>query len=138
MVISYVLGLSIILQFLAAALALRLIWITGRQLAWLLISSAILLMALRRSISFYILASQGFQSVGELSSELVALLATLFMVVGIGLIGGIFRDNKAREKSSQAADKIFRQFVETANEGVWSIDAQFKTTFINNRTQESG
>ena len=133
MVISYVLGLSIILQFVASALALRLIWITGRQLAWLLISSAILLMALRRSISFYILASQGFQSVGELSSELVALLTSLFMVVGIGLISGIFRDNKAREQTSRATDKIFRQFVETANEGVWSIDAQFKTTFINNR-----
>lgn len=48
-----ILILSICLQFTAAFLAMRLIWVTKRTQAWVLIALAICLMALRRSISFY-------------------------------------------------------------------------------------
>ena len=45
---SAILIISILIQFTAAALALRLVWITKQIKAWALISGAIFLMALRR------------------------------------------------------------------------------------------
>jgi hypothetical protein len=52
MIVLGILGLSILLQFSAAALALNLMRLTGRRLAWILLSAAILLMAGRRCITF--------------------------------------------------------------------------------------
>ncbi|MDC4226296.1 MAG: hypothetical protein MPW15_19105 [Candidatus Manganitrophus sp.] len=50
---TLILTISIILQFVAALLALRLIRITGRWTGWSLIAAAITLMAVRRSISLF-------------------------------------------------------------------------------------
>jgi hypothetical protein len=52
MIVSGILALSILLQFSAAVLALKLMRMTGRRLAWVLLSAAILLMAGRRCITF--------------------------------------------------------------------------------------
>ena len=46
-----VLGLSILLQFIAAAIAFRLIRTTGRRWAWTLNAAAVLLMAVHRCTS---------------------------------------------------------------------------------------
>ena len=43
--------LSVLLQVIAAILALRLIKVTGRRMSWILIAVAISLMAVRRCIS---------------------------------------------------------------------------------------
>lgn len=48
-----VLGASILLQFAAVGLALHLVPVTGRVTAWLLIAGAIVLMAVRRAITFF-------------------------------------------------------------------------------------
>ena len=50
--IRYILALSIVLQIAAAGVALALIRVTGKRLAWSLIAIAISLMAVRRIITF--------------------------------------------------------------------------------------
>jgi CheY-like chemotaxis protein len=56
-----ILGTSIILQFLAAGLALNMIYVTGRRRAWIFIAAALTLMGVRRAITFTdtVLAGKG-------------------------------------------------------------------------------
>ena len=42
----------------------------------------------------------------------------------------------AREEKLRRAQEQYRMIVETTNEGVWVIDSEFKTTFVNQRTAE--
>jgi len=83
-----VLAVSAVLQLLATALALRLIVVTRRSLAWSLVAGAIGLMAARRGISLAEALSGGRQP--DLAAELVALLISVLMVVGVALVGPIF------------------------------------------------
>ena len=83
MQIQIILGLSVTLQLAAAALAFRLIRYTERRFAWGLITSAIILMATRRGITLYRLLSQDVSKPPDLAAELVALLISILMVVGI-------------------------------------------------------
>jgi PAS domain S-box-containing protein len=96
--VSIILVLSILLQFTAAFLALRLIWITGRRAAWVLIASALLLMAVRRCIT---LSQTGFAAVPEatsMSAELVALVISILMLSGVILIAPLFKSLKRSEE----------------------------------------
>lgn len=57
------------------------------------------------------------------------------------LVGAIesFRDiteRKQYEEALQASEEMYRQIVETANEGIWITDAQNITTFVNKRMAE--
>ena len=48
--------------------------------------------------------------------------------------------NRTLQREAEAAaaesEKRFRQFVETANEGVWMVDTEMKTTYVNRRVAE--
>jgi PAS domain S-box-containing protein len=102
--VIYVLAISVLLQFTAAFLALRLIQITGGRIAWILISAAISLMAIRRSITLLNLIS-GEAHPPEMIAELVALATSILIVVGIAMIAPIFRSIK---HSEEALHKINR------------------------------
>jgi PAS domain S-box-containing protein len=89
MEVIIILALSLLLQFIAAFLALRLIRVTGQRIAWIMIATAIFLMAIRRSISlFRMLIGENY--LPDLSAELVALFTSALMVVGIALIAHLF------------------------------------------------
>ena len=89
--VIFVLGLSIFIQVLAATMALRLIRMTGWHVAWSLIAFAILLMAIRRSLTLYHLLS-GEQAVAPvLQPELIALLVSFLMFAGIALLQPMFK-----------------------------------------------
>jgi PAS domain S-box-containing protein len=91
-----ILAISVLLQFTAAFLALRLIWITGRRRAWLFIAAGISLMAIRRSITLFDVLR------GELypdpTAELVALATSILIVFGVALIAPLFLSIKRSEK----------------------------------------
>lgn len=89
MVPTIVLALSIAFQLLAAFLALRLIQFTGRHLAWILISSALILMAVRRVVTLAGLLSDGYVRGPDLHADLVALGTSVLMAMGIYLIGPV-------------------------------------------------
>lgn len=92
-----ILAISIVLQFAAAFLALRLIRTTGRRVAWLLIAAAIFLMAIRRCDTLSQAISLGALNVTSMSAELIALAISVLMLVGVIRIEPLFRSLKQSE-----------------------------------------
>jgi uncharacterized membrane protein YedE/YeeE len=91
MIVIGILALSILFQFFAAALALNLMRLMGRRLAWVLLSAAILFMAGRRCITFVeILQDPTFVHQAHLLPEFFALLTSVLMVGGLVTIGSVF------------------------------------------------
>lgn len=105
MLATLVLSLSILLQFVTALLALRLVRVTGHSLAWGLISTAILLMAVRRSVSLYRFVSEDAAHQPDMLAELLALTISVLLLIGIARIAPLFyslRDNQAALQRSEA------------------------------------
>lgn len=102
-VTPYVLALSIVLQFAAGILALRLIRLTGERVAWGFIAVAISLMAVRRCVSLsYILA--GFPSgKPDMLAESIALGVSVMLLTGMARIAPLFSAIKRSEKSARQA-----------------------------------
>jgi diguanylate cyclase (GGDEF)-like protein/PAS domain S-box-containing protein len=108
--LSFILWTSVLLQAVAVVLALRLIPVTGRALAWTLLSIAFVLMASRRTIS--LLHEQGIITsnwLHALSAESVALMISVLMVFGIVLIRGIFKQQQANAEQLQKLSLAIEQ-----------------------------
>jgi len=94
-IVATILAFSILLQGAAVILALRLIPLTGRALAWILLSLAFLLMFARRGISLL----YGWGVIDDewhyaLATETVAAAISLLTVSGVYLIAGVFREHQ--------------------------------------------
>jgi PAS domain S-box-containing protein len=99
--IGFILLASILLQLTAAALALRLMWVTGRRPAWVLIATALVLMALRRIITLYLWWCGELSQPPDPAVESVALLISVLLVAGIAWIGPLFLSIKRSEEALQ-------------------------------------
>lgn len=104
--------ISIILQFVAALLALRLIRITGRWTGWSLIAAAITLMAVRRSITlFYHLTNGGPSDLYTESIPLtVSMIISVLMAAGIAAITPLFVSMKESEEALRQNEERFRSY----------------------------
>jgi ABC-type glycerol-3-phosphate transport system permease component len=71
--VAIVLALSVIIQTAAAIAAFRLIGITGRRLAWSLISVALALMAVRRAVPLYHLITGDLSVPPDMLNEVIGL-----------------------------------------------------------------
>jgi len=49
---------------------------------------------------------------------------------------GQYQELAQKEQQIRESEEKYRIFVETANEGIWAIDAGFNTTFVNRKMQE--
>jgi light-regulated signal transduction histidine kinase (bacteriophytochrome) len=96
-----VLLVSLFLQLSALVLALRLISLTGRRRAWLLIAAAIGLMALRRAITLFRVLSGDEARPPDATVEWVALAISILMVAGIALIQPVFGHVKPAEEQAR-------------------------------------
>jgi PAS domain S-box-containing protein len=90
---------SILLQFIAAIAALRLIRITGKTWAWSIIATALVLMTVRRGITLYELLFYGSRHPLDFSVELVALIISSLLVVGIACIFPVFRSIQTSQEA---------------------------------------
>ncbi|WP_449245295.1 GAF domain-containing protein [Desulfobacca acetoxidans] len=90
---------SILFQLLAAVLALRLIRITGRARAWIIIAGALFLMIIRRVISLYELLTSGYLHPIDISAELVALVVSALFLLGISCIYPLFRTLQSSQEA---------------------------------------
>lgn len=98
--------LSIGIQLAAALYALRLIRVTGRKLAWMLISLAMVLMAWRRMVTFFSLLAAGKKMNFDVP-ELIALVISCLMLLGVLKIRDYFRSiNTAEAERKLAEEKI--------------------------------
>jgi PAS domain S-box-containing protein len=90
---------SLACQTVAAFLAVRLIWFTGKRWAWGLIAGAVLLMVARRCFSlFRVLLAAGAPRL-DLPSELVGLVVSVLMLAGIAGMFPLFRMLNRSERS---------------------------------------
>jgi PAS domain S-box-containing protein len=108
-IVLLVLSGSIAAQAYAATTALRLIAVTGRRLAWALITMALVLMTVRRLVPFFTMAAAGFTGpVPDLFSESVGLILSVMMAAGIRQIGPIFIDIRRLENTARINAERFR------------------------------
>lgn len=83
--------LSVLFQFVAALFALRLIPITGKKTAWLLVAVAISLMTVRRFQSLVLLVSRQSSAAPDMLFEAVGLVISCCMMAGIYIVQPLFR-----------------------------------------------
>lgn len=102
-----IIGISALLQFVAAFFALRLIRVTGFRIAWVLIASAFCVMALRRVIVLAQLVAREIPHSYELTAEVVGLVISILMLAGVLSIGPLFRTIRAAEVAlRQSRDEL--------------------------------
>lgn len=122
MMVQWVLGLSILLQLSAAGVALYLIRVTGRRLAWILVASAITLMAVRRVITFGDLATGDVAHSPDLLAESVALVISALILLGAVLIIPVFRSLRRSEQALRDSEHRYRVMVEAVRIVPWEAD----------------
>lgn len=93
---------SILFQLTAAVLAVRLIRITKRKVAWLLIASAIAFMTLRRIESLATLLHGGTINSSLVIFEVIGLTISILLLSGIYLIKPLFTSIVRSEEELQA------------------------------------
>lgn len=114
-------SISILLQFTAVALAFRLIKTTGWQVAWSIIAIALMMMGIRRSISFYqVLQSNVLPA--HFAPELIALTISALMVVGVAMVGPLFRQNRESTTKVIESEERFRTLFESSEVSIWRED----------------
>ncbi len=101
----YILALSVVLQFVAAVMAVRLIRLTGERLAWSVIAAAITLMAVRRIIPLVRLIENDPTFRADVTAEVVALAISILMVIGIARIAPLFTSITRSEEAARRAEK---------------------------------
>ncbi len=134
--------ISIGLQFTAAYLAFRLIRTATRGPAWAFVAAALFLMGVRRSISFYQMLESGADHAVS-GAELVALLISALMVVGVALIGPLFSATRRAEwklgqseRRTQSIEGQLNDAIENISEGFVLFDADGRLVICNNRYKE--
>ena len=104
--LEVILPISILAQLAAAMVAIRLIPITGKPLAWSLIATALVCMTVRRIIPFCLLLC-GYPPNASLANESIGLLISLLMFAGMMMVGGIFRAiQRVRNKVDIASRRL--------------------------------
>lgn len=126
--------LSIILQLTAAVLALFLIRITGRKLAWILLSLAMVLMTTRRIVSFSSLVIAG-KEITFAIPEIIAFMISCLTLAGVLLIRGYFRSIYSAKEALRESEQRFRVTTNTAVDAIISIDADSRIVFCNDATE---
>jgi PAS domain S-box-containing protein len=124
---------AILLQTAAAIASFRLVRITGRLSAWILISVALLLMAVRRVIPFArALLGDGGAAPDPLN-EFIGLLLSGFMLAGITQIGPIFERIFRSERELEKSERRFRSYFELPLVGVAIAAPEGRWLTVNDR-----
>lgn len=109
-VLPIILAVSILLQLVSAGAAVCLSIRSGFYKPWILIASAVSLMALRRIISFVDVIRGGHIPASALGAELTALLISVLMLTGILMFGPALRMIQRRnELELEAKDLMLRE-----------------------------
>lgn len=106
-------GLSIALQMLAAIQALRLIRVTGWRAAWAMIAVALLMMAGRRAISLAHMVVNDRPI--DLSPEILALIISALMLVGVQRISTLLRAWNATRERDDILRRAQNEFIATTD-----------------------
>ncbi len=116
---------AVLLQLTTAVLALRLIRVTGRRASWFLISAALCVMAVRRSISLWNLLAAGSGPVLLLDAS-AAMAISLLMLAGVAGITPLFQTIRRSEETLRQASKILEAQVAARTEELQQANVQLQ------------
>lgn len=104
MLFGAIVFISLTLQFMAVYYSFRLITHTGHTRAWLLLTVGIATMAARRAITFVVLlsAEPTTHRLIDYSFEIIGVIGSAIMVVGVFLIKPVFSLVKKAEEEQRA------------------------------------
>lgn len=122
MPLIYILTLSIIFQVIAAVMAFRLIPLTGKKTAWLLISVALTLMAVRRIVPLWRLIAGDLSVPPDPLNEAIGLALSMAMAFGIARIGPLFIERRDAELALRESRERLAQAQRIAHLGHWELD----------------
>ncbi len=138
MVATFIIAVSTFLQFVAAFLAFRLMRITERRIGWALISIAVTLMGIRRSITLYRLITGDASQPPDVSAELVALAISSFMVFGLIWLAPLFTSIRRSEEALRESELSYKSLVDTNKRivehspiGIVMLDHELVINFVN-------
>ncbi len=94
-------GLSVLIQVLTVIFAVRLIRISGGRVAWILVSSAVFMMAVRRGFTLYRMLSGELPHRLDLPYEVIGLLVSILMLAGVVCIRPIFLSLRSNEEERE-------------------------------------
>jgi len=136
-----ILIISIILQIIAAVIILKLIFISGKRLSWVMLSTALLLMVVRRIlafVSFTWIHNPEAIFYYRFAGDVIGLLISLLMVFGAICIVSIFSSLQHSEKdlinakSELLEGKLLNDnIINTTIDGVLAVDEAGKVFFCN-------
>jgi PAS domain S-box-containing protein len=131
--IEYILFISVLLQVVAATLALRLMRVTEVRAAWILIAIGLVLMVVGRIID--VLPFLSIQITPEMSrlNEWVDVFISVVMVAGVALIAPLFYSIRQSENALRESEEQYRLLIETMNEGLGMVDNKGIRTFVNRK-----
>lgn len=133
--VTSILIASFVLQFVAVYFALRLIKITGKSLAWSFIAAAITLMALRRGVTLTHVFSDPALG-ADLSAELIALVISILMVIGIERITPIVAGLRSAAKRERETGIRYRMIFENSPISIWEEDFSGVKAYFDRLRQE--
>ncbi|QTA81522.1 Two component system response regulator/histidine kinase, PAS domain-containing [Desulfonema limicola] len=123
---------SIIFQIGSAYLALKLIPLTGKRSAWILISSAILFMVFRRCMSLYQTIQFNLPvNDFEIVAELIALITSIFMFLGIAQIKSLFNSIKQTKDNLEQSEEKYRSLFEESKDAIYETNLEGDIIGIN-------
>lgn len=139
------LAFSISLQFIAAGIALSYIGRTRELYAWILLSLVIILMAVRRCITFVNVLLGN--SVVEPAAEITALIISVLTILTVVLLGRMFGklsslQNKLQSKLQEKVEvenalkdsqERYRLAENSVNEGIWDWNLETEEVYLSDR-----
>lgn len=131
MAVALILLVSVLLQFTAAFLALRLTRVTQRRTAWTLIAAAVLFMGVRRSITIVRLISGDMSLPPDPMAEVVALVISILMVTGVACIGPVFASIRRSEKALAEAARQWQDTFDAIDDMIAIVDRDHRIVRVN-------
>jgi PAS domain S-box-containing protein len=126
-----VLCLSIFFQLIAAFLALRLIPVTGRWKAWLLVFAALFVMAIRRIITLIQLVVTNMAYPFDIYDEALSLIISILMMYGMVLISPLFLSIKRSSEALRESEERLRTLINAMPDFVCFRDGEGRWLEVN-------
>jgi PAS domain S-box-containing protein len=128
-----ILVLSVGFQIATVYVACSLIRLTEKSAAWLCISAALVLMAVRRGLPLLNVSVFSKRTPSDSIFEAIGLAISVLMFVGVSSIGPIFKRLYANEKRLRESEQQFRSYFELPIIGVAIVDGEHRYKAVNSK-----